>query len=154
MARPQRERKIKEPPRIQGFSPYGVPQGAAEQVVLTIDEFEAIRLADYEGLDQAQAAERMGISGSTFSRLIDRAHRKVGEAFAEVREIVIDGGSIHFRNNVYRCGNCGHIIRMGIESSGPQKCPSCGSLNVADLAQRFGHGRCCRRRWRGGRVRK
>lgn len=153
MARPYTNRNIKEPPRIRGFAPYGSPRSVFEKVELNIDEFEAIRLADYEGLDQGEAARRMGISGSTFSRLIEKAHKKIGEAFVEVREILIGGGSVHFRNNIFRCGNCGHLIRMSIDRPGPQRCPECGSLNFSDLARSYGHGPCCRNRWRGGRNR-
>ena len=74
MVRPQKGRDIKEPPCIQSFKPTGIPRVLVERVELKLDEFEAIRLADYEGLEHKEASERMGISRSTFSRLIDKAH--------------------------------------------------------------------------------
>ena len=151
MGRPQKERGVTEPPRIQSFKPTGVPRQVLERVSLTIDEFEAIRLADHQGLDHEHAAEKMNISRTTFTRLIEKARRKIADALIEVKELYIEGGSVHFRRNIFRCGNCGKLIRMNIGDPSPRKCPQCGSINLIDLAQTYGHGPCCRRRGRGGR---
>ena len=151
MARPQKERGIKEPPRIQSFKPAGIPMRFLERVSLSLDEFEAIRLADHEGLEHKEASERMGISRSTFTRLIDKARKKVGEALVEVKELFIEGGNVHFRQNLVRCLSCGKVLSVSISEIPPQECPECGEPNLVNLAQTFGHGRCCGRRWRGGR---
>jgi len=151
MGRPQKERDISEPPRIRSFRPVGVSQPFLEKVELTIDEFEAIRLADHRGFDHEQAAEKMGISRTTFTRLIERARSKMADALIEVKELFVEGGNIHFRRNIFRCGNCGYLIRIDITGQRPQKCPRCGSIHFTDLARTYGHGACCRRRWRGGR---
>ena len=154
MVRPYKKRGIKEPPRVQSFKPAGIPMRFLDRVTLTIDEFEAVRLADYEGLDHKESAERMGISRPTFSRLVERARRKLGEALIEVKEIFIEGGNVYFRNNLFRCGRCGAVMRAA-EGAAVQSCAECGSMNVIDLARWFGYGGpggAFRRRrgWRGG----
>jgi predicted DNA-binding protein (UPF0251 family) len=65
---------------------------ALEEVVLTVDEFEAIRLADLENLYQEQAAEKMNVSRQTFGRIIEAAHKKVAEALVEGKALKIAGG--------------------------------------------------------------
>ena len=65
-----------------------------EQVQLSLDELEALRLADLEGQYQADAAELMGVSRQTFGRIIATAHRKVAEALLSGKEIVIAGGQV------------------------------------------------------------
>ena len=63
-----------------------------EEVVLTIDEFEAVRLADLEGLYQEQAAEKMNVSRQTFGRIIESARKKVAEALVQGKALKIGGG--------------------------------------------------------------
>jgi predicted DNA-binding protein (UPF0251 family) len=72
----------------------GVPLAHLEEVQLTLDELEALRLADLEGKYQEAAAEQMGISRSTFSRTVEAAHRKVAEALVLGKAIMIQGGPI------------------------------------------------------------
>ncbi len=157
MGRKPKNRTIVEPPRIQSFKPAGIPRRMLDRVTISIDEFEALRLADRQGLDHAEASERMGISRTTFTRLIEKARAGMAEALVEGKEVYIDGGAVHFNNNIFRCGNCGNQIRMIIGNPGPQKCPECGSMNLMDLAREYGHGPCCppgrgrRRRGRRGR---
>jgi predicted DNA-binding protein (UPF0251 family) len=71
---------------------------------MTLDEFEAIRLADLEGLYQEQAAGRMQVSRPTFGRIIESAHRKVAEALVQGRALVIRGGFAHPAGE--RCPRC------------------------------------------------
>jgi len=59
---------------------------------MTLDEFEAIRLADHESLKQEDAAKRMRVSRPTFSRILSSAHRKIGDALVNVKAIKIEGG--------------------------------------------------------------
>ena len=92
MPRPRIPRRILLPPRFLTFKPMGVPRRLLQRVTLSVDEFEAIRLADHERLDHLEAAARMGISRSTFSRLIDSAHGKVAACIIEGRELRIEGG--------------------------------------------------------------
>ena len=86
-----------------------------EQILLTLDEFEAFRLADLIGLSHAEAADEMEISRSTFTRLIEKARKKIADFIIQGKLLTIEGGSIHFRNNIIHCQNCGHMFKTGIE---------------------------------------
>lgn len=151
MGRPQKERGISEPPRIHSFRPLSVPKECLDTVTLTIDEFEAVRFADQQGLDHKDAARNMGISRTTFTRLIEKARKKIADALIDVKELCIEGGNVHFRRNIFRCASCRHLIRIDISDPRPAQCPQCGSMNVTDLAGTYGHGPCCRRRWKSRR---
>ncbi len=80
MSRPFCHRRIAGRPATPIFKPIGIPILELEEVVMTLDEFEAIRLADLDGLYQEQAAAQMNVSRATFSRIIEAAHRKLAEA--------------------------------------------------------------------------
>ena len=99
-----------EPPLFTDFKPTGVKGQGLEQVLMTLDEFEAFRLADHNGMSHAEAAEEMEISRSTFTRLIEKARRKVAGLIIEGKFLTIEGGSIHFRNNIIRCQSCGGFL--------------------------------------------
>ena len=151
MPRPRIERRVKEPPRFQRFKPVGIPARLLERIPLTLDEFEALRLADYKDLEHQKSAEEMGISRPTFTRLIDSARKKVAKAIVEGKEIFIMGGTIYFRNNIIKCLNCGTIIPIDFENNVDIKCPNCGGIDFINLAQQFGFGKCHRGRYRHGR---
>ena len=76
------------------FKPVGIPVVELEEVVMTLDEFEALRLADLEGHYQEQAAKEMKVSRTTFSRIIDSAHRKVADALVHGKALRIEGGPV------------------------------------------------------------
>ncbi len=93
--RPSSCRLVSGAPGAVLFKPAGVPAQLLAEVVMTLDEFEAIRLADLEGLYQEEAAGRMGISRTTFGRILDSAHRKVAEVLAGGRCLRLEGGHVH-----------------------------------------------------------
>lgn len=90
--RPKKTRWIKCEPGERCFRPRCKPPGGLEGVYLTLDEFEAVRLSDVEGLKQEKAAKRMRVSRPTFSRIISSAHKKIGDAIVNVKAIKIEGG--------------------------------------------------------------
>ena len=90
--RPQKTRFVKCEPGERCFKPQCKPLGKLEGVYLTLDEFEAVRLADVEGLKQETAAKRMHVSRPTFSRIINSAHGKIGDALVNIKVIRIEGG--------------------------------------------------------------
>lgn len=147
MPRPQKMRSVHRPPLFGDFKPTGVSARRLQTLPLALDEFEAIRLADYEGLEHAESAELMEISRSTFSRLVDRARQKVAQFLVEGRHLQIDGGEVHFQGNLIRCHDCGHMFNMALDSN-LTGCPACASSNLIDLAGGFGHGLCCCRHHR------
>jgi len=142
MPRPKNNRIVNEPPLYTEFKPIGVAGISLKQTLLTLDEFEATRLADYRGLSHEEAAEEMNISRSTFSRLIETARKKIADFIIHGKLLTIDGGNIHFRNNIIRCVDCGYMFNINIGSP-LTNCPDCDSINLLNLAGGFGHGRCC-----------
>lgn len=149
MPRPEKERMIHEPPLFSVFKPVGIAGRSLNQILLSLDEYEAFRLADYIGLSHEEAAEEMEISRSTFTRLIEKARKKIADFIIKGKLLTIEGGNIHFRNNIIRCLDCGYMFKINIENSFSE-CPECKSKNLLNLAGGFGHGRCCSTRNRRG----
>ena len=83
MPRPRKRRRLGHVPRLIIYKPAGVPLKDLRQVILQPDELEALRLADLRGLTQEQAALHMGVSRSTFQRIVARARRQVALALVE-----------------------------------------------------------------------
>ena len=142
MSRSKSNRIVQEPPLFSDFKPVGVRGQDLEKMLLTLDEFEAVRLADYVGLSHITASYEMGISRSTFTRIIEQARKKVAEFIIKGKILTIEGGSIHFRNNIIRCQNCGHMFKIKIGKT-MKECPACHSMNLINLAGGFGHGKYC-----------
>jgi len=98
MPRPILPREIETPPHATWFKPTGVPLRDLEEVVLTLDEIEAIRLADSEGLYQEQVAEQMKVSRPTVGRILASARQKVANALVQGKAIRMEGGIINIRD--------------------------------------------------------
>ena len=143
MARKKIERIVKEPPLYNSFKPSGVPRRGMENLTLSLDEFEAIKLADYKGFNHNEASLEMGVSRSTFSRLIVKAREKLATFMIEGKELIIEGGDVHFRDNIYQCVQCFRKFKKIIDTQ-IKECPACGSQDLFDFAGGFGHGKCCR----------
>ena len=94
MPRPKCSRSIACEPHADYFKPRGIPTAMLEQVVLSLDEFEALRLADLEGLYQEEAASRMGVSRQTFGRIIDAARAKTADVLVNGKALKIEGGRV------------------------------------------------------------
>ena len=92
--RPKSCRRVGGVPDATYFKPRGVPLSELEEVNLTMDEFEAIRLADHEGLYQEEAAVRMNVSRPTFGRILDSAHGKIADALVNGKALHIGGGRV------------------------------------------------------------
>jgi uncharacterized protein len=98
-----------------------------EEVALTIDELEALRLADLDGLYHDDAAERMGISRATFGRIVESARRKVAEALVRGKALKIGGGAVAWAGlRHFKCESCREGWTMPYGSGRPRACPSCG----------------------------
>jgi predicted DNA-binding protein (UPF0251 family) len=81
-------------PQASYYKPRGIPLSVLEEVTLTVDEFEAIRLTDLEGLYQADAAEKMNVSRQTLGRVLESAHKKIADALVHGKALLIKGGPI------------------------------------------------------------
>jgi predicted DNA-binding protein (UPF0251 family) len=132
MPRPPKWRRVEFLPEITYFKPAGVPLRDLDEIVLTVEELEAIRLKDQEGLDQETCAERMQISRPTFHRIIGSAREKVAEALVEGKAIRISGGNYQLAKRHYHCLACNHGWEEPLVtiSTGDQHCPQCESEEI------------------------
>jgi len=94
MSRPCRCRRIRCRPDSNYFKPRGIPMDALEEINLTLDELESVRLADLEGLYQEDAAKKMNISRQTFGNIVDSAHKKIADALLNGKALKIEGGVV------------------------------------------------------------
>ena len=104
MPRPKCCRHVCGVPDKNYFKPRGIPSSKLEEVVLHLDEYEAIRLADYEQLYQEEAAARMNISRQTFGRIIEAAHKKIADVLIKGKALNIEGGEVVVDEKKF----CGH----------------------------------------------
>ena len=149
MPRPRRFRRVRFQPDVTYFKPKGVEMKNLEESIITIDELEAIRLKDYEGLDQENAAKKMNISQPTFHRLLLSARKKIADALVNGKALKIEGGvfkMVGFGRGAGAgrgrqpggfglgpagecvCTKCGHTVAhtRGVPCYN-MKCPKCGS---------------------------
>ena len=135
MPRKKRNRKIQYPPVIKGMSVFGIRGRRANEVIIHLEEYEAIRLLDYQNLTQEEAAVYMDISRPTLTRIYEEARNKVATAFVEGRGIIFRGGDICFDKNWYKCNSClasfNHYTEEKIE------CPICGSADIITLNEYY-----------------
>jgi uncharacterized protein len=112
MARPQKCRWVCGEPNARYFKPRGIPLTMLAQSTLTLDELEALRLGDMEGLEQEKAAERMKISRQTFGRILEKARRIVADAIVNGKAIKIEGGDVKVSSKrKFSCYKNSHNIR-------------------------------------------
>ncbi len=131
MARPRHCRRVGSMPETNYFKPRGIPLSLLEEVVLTVDEFEAIRLADLESFYQEQAAEKMNVSRQTFGRIIESAHKKVAEALVRGKALKIEGGEFEMAAmKKFKCYECQYSWDLSYGTGRPENCPSCKSGNI------------------------
>jgi uncharacterized protein len=125
MTRPKYCRKIECRPGAEYFKPRGIPSSFLEEIVINLDEFEALRLADYEGLYHEQCAAMMNISRQTFGRIVVAARNKIADALVNGKALKIGGGtvSIH-QNGEIECHNCRHVTDI-CPDTGDVQCPRC-----------------------------
>lgn len=132
MPRPTRNRKMCIPPKMQGFIPYGMPKCKMESEILLFEEYESIKLLDYELLNQEQAAEKMNVSQPTLTRIYEKARRTIAKALVEGKAIEITGGNVEFEREWFKCKRC-HRLVEGLENH--VKCKDCPSSGAAELVK-------------------
>ncbi|MFX1317481.1 MAG: DUF134 domain-containing protein [Promethearchaeota archaeon] len=139
MGRRTRMRFVKRTPDNLYFTEVGESISSSEQfVILTIAEFEAMRLKHYVNLNQKEAADKMGVSQPTFSRILESAHQKTTQALMEGKEIRVYGGNINYKQGFvgYGCLNCNE--EWEDENASKDKkvnCPKCESEKVYYLVR-------------------
>jgi uncharacterized protein len=130
MARPQKCRTVCNPPKMEGFKPYGMPKCEISRVILKYEEYESIRLVDYNLLSQEQASTQMNVSRPTFTRIYNKALKIIAKALVEGKAIEIEGGNFKFTQEWYRCKKCYKLV-CGIENH--NKCEGCKSYSQDEL---------------------
>lgn len=149
MPRPRKCRFIGPGPRVTVFKPGGVPGHLLETIQLGLDELEALRLADVEGLYQDAAAQQMGISRATFGRVLQSARWKVATALLEGRKLVFEGGPVTSEPvRHFICAACGAHFELAPGGGPPTACPQCSSPQVGRADQpgvNVPPGGCCGR---------
>ena len=126
MSRPKCCRHVGCMPDKNYFKPRGIPSSQLDEVILSIDELEAVRLADYEGMYQEQAALRMNISRQTFGRIIAAAHRKIADVLINGKALKIEGGEVAVKEvKTWTCRKCHRVFDVCREAEGIATCPHC-----------------------------
>jgi predicted DNA-binding protein (UPF0251 family) len=154
MPRPLKCRRVRSRPCSDYFKPRGVPLYELEEVVLALDELEAVRLADLDGLYQEEAARMMNVSRQTFGNIVESARKKLADAIFNGKALRIEGGIVKMYERYFRCADCKNEWTVPYGTGRPNECPKCKSANIHRGPQdrggwgngRFGRGRgICRR---------
>ncbi len=156
VARPTKWRKIENVPIVPYFIPSDKDVDEIPENILKLEELEAIRLKDLEGLEQSECAEKMEVSRPTFQRILLSAREKIADSLVNGKIIRIEGGN--FTRNIcsVRCLDCGKEWMESYENmesikNGEYACPACGSKKITCVQSRKGRfcrGHCRRHGWR------
>lgn len=125
MPRPCKCRRIGFVPEATFFKPAGISASGLQEVALTLDELEALRLADLEGLYQEDAAVRMGVSRQTFGNVVAAARRKAADCLVNGKMLRITGGAVEAAGREFACRDCRHRWLHAPGAGRPRSCPSC-----------------------------
>jgi len=132
MVRPQKHRRVAFNPEISYFKPRGIPMFDLEEVRLTVDQREAIRLSDLMGMSHEDAGRRMGVSRATFGRIVQRARKAVADALINGKAINVEGGNyeISSTERLFACEKCEYEWHEDMGTGRPKACPSCRHSGV------------------------
>lgn len=133
--RPKNIRKVREIPAGSGFIPSGKCRKSSEGITLYAEEYEAILLCDYEDKTQAEAAEGMGISRPTLTRIYASARKKIAQAIIDRLPLTVEGGASYMEAQWFQCERCGMLVNNIIPGLRPDNitCPGCnGRCNGID----------------------
>ncbi len=129
MVRPKKNRIVAFNPEISYFKPRGIPMIDLEEVILTVDERESVRLADLLGLSYEEAGKYMGVSRATFGRIIQSARKTVADALINGKSIKVEGGNYTIAEDrrFFACKQCQHQWEEEKGTGRPEACPNCQS---------------------------
>lgn len=137
MVRPRKNRLVTYNPNVCYFKPRGIPMLDLEETLLTIDELEALRLADLEGFSHEVAGQKMGVSRATFGRIVQQARNRVADALINGKAIKIDGGNYRIisEHRIFECEKCHHRWEEQPGTGRPQACPYCKKNNLFRISE-------------------
>jgi len=131
MPRPQKCRRVGFEPEASVFKPAGMPMRTLAQVDLNLDELEAVRLADLQGLYQEEAASRMEVSRQTFGNIVASARRKLADCVVNGKALCITGGAVRLcGERTFACHSCHRRWSLPYGTGRPEGCPSCRSSDI------------------------
>lgn len=145
MPRPTKFRRVDFFPDETYFVPLGKSKCEIEEINLKVEELEAMRLKDIEGLNQEECAEKMEISRQTFQNIIDSARKKVAEALTQGKAIRIGGGHYTSKHCRLKCMDCGTIYEINCKED-KSICPSCNSNNIGCIKRIESCEKWCRKK--------
>ncbi|HOO67558.1 MAG: DUF134 domain-containing protein [Bacteroidales bacterium] len=130
--RPTRLRRVSNLPIISGLKPYGagIQNKARGSVFLHLEEYEVIRLCDFEHMNHHEASKAMDISRPTLTRIYGKARAKIADALVTGKQIIIEGGKVYFDSDWYRCRNCNSYFNQPDKGSAVISCPLCRSKEI------------------------
>lgn len=136
MPRRKRMRKVVAPPGFRGYKPYGNRHGRKEHVDLLYEEYEAIKLADYDLMNHLEASQLMGVSRATFARVYESARRKIARALVETREIRSMFGNASLDHSWFVCDACNARFNIP-DNHTSHHCPLCKSENIHSIKEQL-----------------
>lgn len=155
LARPTKWRKVEFIPNVQYFAPPEIHGGVLQENVMRIEELEALRLKDLEGMEQEECAKKMEVSRQTFQRILNAARAKIADSLVNGKAIRIEGGNYTRNICPVKCLECGKQWDESYENfekilNGQFNCPECSSKRI--VCVRSEKKKFCRRNcWRHGR---
>jgi predicted DNA-binding protein (UPF0251 family) len=155
VARPTKWRRVGFIPEIQYFVPYEIEPDGMQENILRIEELEALRLKDLEGLEQESCATQMEVSRQTFQRILNSAREKVADSLINGKAIRIEGGNYTLNICPVQCLDCGREWHESYENfkriiSGEFNCPECNSNRITCVRRekrKFCRRNCRRHGW-------
>lgn len=132
MGRNKKDRIVKYNPEVNYFKPRGIPMFELEEVSLTVDEREALRLADLLGMSHEEAGKEMGVSRATFGRIVQKARKTIADAMINGKAIQIEGGTFHVIDDsrLFKCFKCNSQWEEPFGTGRPEQCPTCNEADI------------------------
>lgn len=119
-------------PTVSGYKPYGenARRGEKNAIFLLLEEYEALKLNDYENRIQCEAAQIMQVSRPTYTRIYMSARQKIATAFVEGRQLIIEGGKVEYSKGWFLCNDCACLFDKMEKDE--LICPLCKSKNLEE----------------------
>jgi len=152
MPRTPKCRRVAFMPQVTFFKPAGIKLSALSEVRLSVEEAEALRLKELEGLEQEQASVKMNISRPTFQRVLASARQKVADVLLNGKALRIEGGNFEMAQRYFKCA-VNHRWCIPSDTAGkglPPSCPTCHTTDVLEIMPPdYRHGKGSGRHHRG-----
>ena len=133
MPRPVKIRKLIVPQKEITFMPAGFTNEKGKNIILLTEEFEAIKLIDYENMNHLEASKILGISRPTLTRIYSKARRKIAECLIEQKELRVEGGNSILGENWFKCNSCESVFNLSGVGKASSNCPVCFSKSTGEL---------------------